>query len=165
MSSILETAFGVEKVHGHNSLPSVLARPRMSKPYLSPTPRKPYLSPTPRAKLMQEKTTNTPPPRTQKGAKTLSNPHQCPIPLRGGGGGGVGVSIDRCINHDYSSKAKYLLSNNSGDEGKLSALNFTARRRRKILTLWKYCDFGHEKFAFLCANGIALEKWPKGTKR
>ena len=43
---------------------------------------------------MQEKTTNPSPPRTQKGAKTLSNPHQCPIPPRGGG---VGVSIDRCI--------------------------------------------------------------------
>ena len=44
---------------------------------------------------MQEKTTNPPPPRTQKGVKTLNNPHQCLIPPRGGGG--VGVSIDRCI--------------------------------------------------------------------
>ena len=32
-----------------------------------------------------KKTTNPPPPRTQKGAKTLSNPHQCPILPRGGG--------------------------------------------------------------------------------
>ena len=39
-------------------------------------------------------TTNPPPPRTQKGAKTLSSPHQCPILPRGGS---VGVSIDRCI--------------------------------------------------------------------
>ena len=44
---------------------------------------------------MQQKTTNRPPPRTQKGAKTLSNPHECPILPRAGG---VGVSIDRCIN-------------------------------------------------------------------
>ena len=45
--------------------------------------------------MQQQKTTNPPPPRTQKGAKTLSNPHQCSILPRGGGG--VGVSIDRCI--------------------------------------------------------------------
>ena len=29
-------------------------------------------------------------------------------------------------------------------EGKLSALNFKARR--KMSTLWKYCDFEHENF-------------------
>ena len=34
---------------------------------------------------MQQKTTNPPPPWTQKGAKSLSNPHQCPIPPWGGG--------------------------------------------------------------------------------
>ena len=48
---------------------------------------------------MQQKTTNPPPPRTQKGAKTLSNPQQCPILPRGRGGGGV--SIDRCIKLNY----------------------------------------------------------------
>ena len=37
-------------------------------------------------KLIQQKTTNPPPPQTQKGAKTLSNPHKCPILPRGGGG-------------------------------------------------------------------------------
>ena len=42
---------------------------------------------------MQEKTTNPPPTRTQKGAKTLSNPHQCPTPPRGGGGGGWGLQL------------------------------------------------------------------------
>ena len=76
-----ETAFGDEKAHGFDSLASVFARPRMSKP-------------TPQAKVVQQKTTNPPPPWTEKGAKTLSNPHQCPIPSQGGG---VGVSIDRCI--------------------------------------------------------------------
>ena len=80
----LETAFRDEKAHGYDSLASVLARPRMSKPYRSPTPR---------AKLMQQKTTNPPPPRTQKGAKTLSNPHQCPILPRGWGGGGWGLQL------------------------------------------------------------------------
>ena len=40
-------------------------------------------------------------------------------------------------------------------EGKLSALNFKARQ--KMSTLWKYWDFEHEKFAFLCPNGTPLE--------
>ena len=31
--SPFETAFGVEKAHGYNLLPSVLARPRVSRPY------------------------------------------------------------------------------------------------------------------------------------
>ena len=42
-------------------------------------------------------------------------------------------------------------------EGKLSALNFKARR--KMSTLTKYFDFErHEKFAFLCPKGTPLEK-------
>ena len=79
MSSILKLPLGMRSTYEYDSLASVLSRSRMSKPYWSPTPR---------TKLMQQKTTNPPPPRTQKGAKTLSNPHQCPILPWGGGGWG-----------------------------------------------------------------------------
>ena len=41
-------------------------------------------------------------------------------------------------------------------EGKLSALNFKARRK-----MLKCYDFKHEKFAFLCPKGMFLEKWVK----
>jgi len=40
------------------------------------------------------KNNKSPTPSDTKGAKTLSNPHQCPILPRGRG---VGVSIDRCM--------------------------------------------------------------------
>ena len=40
-------------------------------------------------------------------------------------------------------------------EGKLSGFNFKARRKK--LTVWKYCDFKHEKFIFLCPNENPLE--------
>ena len=79
----LETAFGNEKAHGYESLASVLARPQLSKPY------------PPHGQNWCNKKQQSPTPSDTKGAKTLSNPHECAILARAGG---VGVSIDRCIN-------------------------------------------------------------------
>jgi len=70
---------------------------------------------------MQQKTTNRPPPRTQKGAKTLSNPHQCPILLRGGGGWGfqlTGALVGRedTIHAKAESASKQHLKDNETAE-------------------------------------------------
>ena len=72
---------------------------------------------------MQEKTTNPPPPRTQKGAKTLSNPHQCPIPPRGGGGWGFQLT------------------------GALYVLYFNCNRYRKRADILKMSHLSFERFS------------------
>ena len=51
----------------------------------SSTNVKTLLIPHPMGKINATKNNKSPTPRTQKGAKTLTNPHQCPILPRGGG--------------------------------------------------------------------------------